>query len=287
MPAFDWYQATLREADADDVMAAVLGIAERGELRHAKGLQGYATRSTVFDDGEALGQVWHGGSHAYPHVVFTSDAAQAGAIMVRSEFPAHQVTRLDVREDFGGADAFDKMLPCLLSAAQRHRVRVDTRGDHLLRKEARTVYLGAASSAVRCRQYDKAAELRAKFAHDPVRLLEVPSHLTRLEVQVRPQGGWAKEACSKLEPVQLMGVSEWMRDIWREVAGQDLEPVQVTKPWRASDDDRAYAYLVASFGPLLCRRMEEHGDWATLGVQLGDDIAAHVEAQAKLKRRGS
>jgi len=282
MPAFDWYQATVR-ADLDDVIDAMMGMADRTELRHAKGLQGYATRSSVIEADQVLGQVWHGGTHAYPHVLFSSDAAQPGAAMIRATFPEHQVTRLDVREDFGGEDAFDRMLPSLLSAAQRHRVRVDTRGDHLLRKEARTVYLGAKSSAVQCRQYDKAAELRAKFAHDPVRLLEVPSHLTRLEVQVRPQGALAKQVCARLEAVELMGASEWMRDIWRDISGQDLSPVQVTKPWRASDDDRAYAYLLSSFGPLLRRRMEDHGSWAALGCQLGDDLAAHDQAQRKLK----
>jgi hypothetical protein len=279
--AFDWYQGTV-SAGVDDVVEALMGLAERADLKHFKGLQGYATRTMVMDDGETVGQVWHGGSHPLPHVVFTSDAAVAGAELIRAKFE-HTVTRLDAKEDFGDEGAFDRILPALLEAARKHRVKVDTRGDHLLRKEARTVYLGAKSSAVQCRQYDKAAELRSQFAHEPAKLLEVPQHLTRLEVQVRPQTHAVRQSFAAISPMEAMGCSQWMRDIWNDIAGLELEPVKVTKPWRSSDDDRAYAYLLGAFGGLLTRRMGDHGSWAALGMQLGDDIAARVAADRRLK----
>lgn len=281
MAGFDWYQATVREP-VDDVLEACTTHGTGSWLVHRKGMHGYATASEITDHEGSWGRVLHGGSHEYPHVIFSGESAQSGAELIRASFPEHLVTRLDVREDFADEGAFDRMLPVLLQAAERHRVSVDTRGDHLLRQEARTVYLGAPSSAVRLRQYDKAAELRAKFAKDPARLAEVPRHLTRLEAQVRPQHALARRAFASIEPIAVMGSSAWLRDVWAGVVGMELEAVQVGKPWRQADDDRAYVYLLAQYGGLLQRRMEEHGSWAALGQQLGHDLAEVSHA----KRRG-
>lgn len=280
MAGFDWYQATI-PAPVDDVLDACFGLSRNVRISHTRGRQGYATVTDVLDDGGKLGSVMHGGTHPHPNVQFTSDAAQAGAEMIRAQFPVHYVTRLDVREDFGDEDAFDRMLPALLTAAQRHRVRVDTRGDHLLRKEARTVMLGAASSAVRLRQYDKAAELRAKFASDPVRLASVPEHLTRLEAQVRPQHKAARVQFASIEPMHVMGSSPWLREVWEQVAGLRMEPVQVGKPWRASDDERAYSYVLAQYGGLFERLVQDLGSWDCLGRQLGHDLAERRKAERR------
>lgn len=276
MAGFDWYQATIHRP-LDDVLEAFW--LQGRTLEHGRGQQGYGTATSVMDEAGTVAKVMHGGTHAYPHAICSGESAQAGAELIRAKFPEHFVTRLDVREDFGGEGVFDKMLPALLSAAKQHRVRVDTRGDHLLRHEARTVYLGAPSSAVRLRQYDKAAELRAKFAADPVRLLAVPEHLTRLEAQVRPQTAVAKQLFASIEPVAVMGSSAWLRDVWTAIVGLDVQPVQVGKPWRQSDDDRAYAYMLAQYGGLLVRRQQDHGSWSALGVQLGHDLAERSKAR--------
>jgi hypothetical protein len=145
-----------------------------------------------------------------------------------------------------------------------------------------TVFLGSPSSAVRLRQYDKAAELRAKFARNPVKLAEVPENLTRLEVQVRPVGLAIRRACASQPPLAFLGVSAWTREIWREIEGQELQPLQVTKAWRQSDDDRTYDYLLDKFGPLLLRKIEEHGSAHCFALQLQHDLA---ERQAAKRRR--
>jgi len=276
--AFDWYQATVRHP-VDDVLGAMLELAETAELTHAKGLQGYQTRTFLMDEGERIGEIWHGGNHPYPHVQFTGDAAQSGAILIRKSFPEHYVARIDARQDYADPEAFDTMQAVLLDAAHRHRVKVGTAGDHLLRKVGRTVYLGAKSSAVQLRMYDKAEELRQKFAHDPAKLMVIPEHLTRIESQVRPQSQQARLVMATIEPSQVFGASAWTRDIWQSVEGMDLEPVQVTKAWRPSDDDRAYSYMLGAFGGMLRRRLADHGSWAALGAQIGFDLDERDKAK--------
>jgi hypothetical protein len=191
----------------------------------------------------------------------------------------HFVTRADVREDFGDVGAFDRILPEMLEVARAHRVKVDTRGDHLLTMEGRTVYLGAPSSACRQRLYDKAAELRAKFAADPVKLAQVPDQLARLEAQVRPQTTEAKAAFATIEPLAVMGSSAWLREVWRRVAELELEPVQVGKPWRQADDERAYAYFLAQYGGVLRRMAGDLGSWDMVGRQIGYDLAERDRAR--------
>lgn len=282
MAAFDWYQATVK-APLDDVISAMLAQADGIKLRHARAPNRTYAHSAVFSlEDMPMGECWHGGIHEHPHVQFTGDAAIGGARMLREHFPGHAVARVDVREDFGGADTFDRIQARMLAAAERHRVKVDTAGDHLLRKVGRTIYLGARQSAVRLRQYDKAAELRHKFAKSPDRLAQVPEHLTRLEVQVRPDGA-AKVLVSQSEPAEFFGASTFSRDVWADVTGMDVPRINVGKSWRQSDDDRAYDHLLSQYGGLLLRRIAEHGSGAAFGRQLEDDLAARAEALAKLK----
>jgi hypothetical protein len=235
-----------------------------------------------------VGRVWHGGTHVYPHVVLSGEPTQAGVELIRASFPEHFVTRADAREDFGDEGAFDRIMPVMLAVAEAQRVKVGCAGDWALTMEARTLYLGSPSSATRQRLYDKAAELRSRFAADPVKLAAVPSHLARLEAQVRPQTKDARAQFATIEPMAVMGSSRWLREVWKGVSGLELEPVQVGKAWRQSDDDRAYAYMLAQYGGLIKRKQAEHGSWECLGLQLGCDLAERdLVKHGKGGRRGN
>lgn len=281
MARFDWYQATI-PAPTDDVLEAMLGLAVAPALRHERGVHGYAHRTVLADAGGPVAALWHGGSHDYPHAVVSGDGTPAAVELIRATFPDHAVTRADACEDFDDADAFDRIVPVMLATARDRGVKVDTRGDHLLTREGRTVYLGAASSACRQRLYDKAAELRARFAADPVRLAAVPVHLTRLEAQVRPQSKPVRQAFAHVEPLAVMGSSAWLCDVWRGVTGMGLQPLKVGSVWRQADDERAWSFLLAQYGALLKRRQLEHGSWACVGEQIGSDLA---ERDAAKRRR--
>lgn len=283
MAGFDWYQGTVR-SPVDDVLEACQNLAERIDFEHGRGMHGYATSTALRSPDGIVGHLWHGGSHPYPHVVFTGEAAQPGAELIRARFPEHSVSRLDVREDFADCGGFDRMQPVLLDAAKSHRIRVGTAGDHLLTMEGRTLYLGAPKSPCRLRMYDKAAELRAKFAADPVRLLAVPDHMTRVEAQVRPETKEARAAFASIEPLAVFGCSAWLRQVWSGLVGLDLEPVQVTKPYRQSDDERALAYLLAQYGAVLQRLEVDLGSWSAVGSQLGYLLSERQAAARKVRR---
>jgi hypothetical protein len=278
--AFDWYQATVPHP-LDDVLDVLQDLAPGLSVSHDRGAHGYAHAAVLGSrqDGPAA-RIWHGGSHEYPHAVLTGEWAQPGAELIRAAFPAHSVTRVDVREDYTDEGAFDTIQPHLLAAAAAHRVKVGTAGDHLLTMKGRTVYLGATSSNVRMRLYDKREELLSKLPPGGVarheayaKLGPMPDHWARLEAQIRPHTKEAKQQFASIEPVDALGSSAWMREVWRAVAGLDLKPVQVGRGWRQSDDERAYRYLLAQYGGVLRRLHGDLGSWECVGLQLGSDLA--------------
>jgi hypothetical protein len=274
---FDWYQATVPGA-VDDVLEVLSGLQAGVQLSHERGMHGYAQTAVLGSAGDgAVARVMYGGTHEYPHAVVSGDYAQAGAELIRVAFPEHTVSRVDVREDFAEPGAFDAIQAELKLAAVAHRLKVGTAGDHLVTMKGRTVYLGAPSSAVRLRLYDKREELLSRYCDADRALIararSLPEHLSRLEAQIRPHTREAKARFASIEPTQALGCSRWMREVWRAVAGLDLVPVQVGRGWRQSDDERAYRYLLAQYGGVLRRMHRDQGSWECVGLQLGDDLA--------------
>jgi hypothetical protein len=277
MARFDWYQATVR-AEVPDVRACLAeSLGGSWEALH-KAPHGYGFGDRLMSSDGPRALVWWGGAHAYPHVVFSGEDAHAGSELLRTHFPGHAVSRADPCIDYAEPGSYDRLQELAVGVAKDRGIRVGTAGDHLVTLQGRTLYLGATSSHTRLRLYDKAAELREKFARDPVRLASIPSELARLECQVRPQSAEAKARAAVASPIELMGSAAWMRELMRQVAGLELEPFQAGKGWRQSDDDRAYAALLAQYGGLLQRIRVDLGSWECLGLQIGSDLAARAVA---------
>jgi hypothetical protein len=271
---FDWYQATVG-APVNDVRACLAAMVDRPFWEPQKrGTQGYGFADHLQGPDGTAARLWWGGTHVFPHVVLSGGDAHQGAMLLRQAFPEVQaVTRADVCIDYAEEGAYDRLQAAALVVAGADKIKVNTAGDHLLTMQGRTLYLGAPTSHTRLRLYDKAAQLRGQFAQDPVKLATVPDHLARFEAQVRPQTPMAKYNASKAEPLSLMGSAKWLRKLMGMVAGMEIEPFQAGKVWRQSDDDRAYAALLAQYGGLLSRVRDDLGSWDMVGRQIGDDLA--------------
>lgn len=284
MPRFDWYQATV-PADVGALRASLEGAATgapRWEPMR-KAPQGYAFGDVLHDDAGRVAALWWGGTHARPHVVASSDAAVPVSQVLRTTWPEHYVTRADPCMDFAEPGAYERLQGIALEVARDRGIKVGTAGDHLVTMKGRTVYLGAPSSHTRLRIYDKAEELRQKFADQPQRLATVPAELARFELQVRPQTRDAKLAAATADPVALMGSAAWSRELLKRVAELDLPPFEAGKPWRQADDARAYAALLAQYGGLLHRIAGDLGSWDCLGLQLGQDLAELADHRRRVR----
>lgn len=280
MARFDWYQATVRASvqDVRGCLAKLSGCGDWEPMRKAP--HGYAFGDVYRDEAGQLATIWWGGMHQHPHAVISGECANAGAELLRLDLPDHSVTRADACIDYADEGAYDRLQGIALGVARDRGIKVGTAGDHLVTLRGRTLYLGAPSSHTRLRLYDKAEELRQKFAQDPVRLATVPDHLARLECQVRPQTPVAKAAAARIDPIGLMGSAAWMRELMRQVAALDIEPFEAGRVWRQADDERAYAAMLAQYGGMLKRRQADHGSWDLLGRQIGFDLAEREAARS-------
>lgn len=281
---FDWYQgsAWTDEATLRGILSEVSPGCEWEDLERVP--HGYAYGWRMSDADGRVADVWAGGAqHFHPHFVSSGSCAHDVAELLRAELPGkHTVSRADPCMDFEGQGAYDAIQDAFVQVAQEQSIKLDTRGDHLLHKVGRTVYLGSTTSHVRARVYDKSAELRHKFQAFPEVLATVPDHLARIEGQIRPKGASAKIAAASASPVELFGSALWLRILMGHVAGLDLVPFQASPVWRKSDDDRAYAAMLTQYGNLFYRLLEDLGSPDCVGRQLFDDLAD----RSRLKKQG-
>lgn len=264
---FDWYQATVPENPIRIIQCLKTELGGY-EVREGKGRHNYHQSFTILDaNGERLAGILCGGQNGNPNVTASGQITPRFVDVLRANWPRHNVTRFDAAEDFGGADTFERLEAICRGVAAAHRVKgYAYTPDDLA--EGRTYYIGSKSSPVRARLYDKAAELRSSVAPD--QHSEIPEHLTRLEVQARPEKEF--KAWGALLPVEsVWGMSGWSYDLYGKVFDLPIERICM-KANRETDDARAYRFMLMQYRRVLERAHADLGSWAAVGLQIGDDL---------------
>lgn len=187
---WDWSDTTHGDrrpnGDGDAVPLHVELVRQIGgaHVLPGKGLQGWARSLAVYDcDGYALGRVYYGGRDDV-YVRSTSAAADVVRSDVTRAVYATKTARVDTRVD--SLASFGELSAILEEAAASYgslitRVESSQRGE----SKGRTVYLGAPSSAIRVRLYEKWLESPGQYVEGT----------NRVEVQLRPPSK-AKERVS-------------------------------------------------------------------------------------------
>ena len=257
---WDWYAATVTDS-AHELQAALLALYPGSWAEVASALYGYSDAFTV-RDGEGLrARVMHGGRNGWPNVSGSGQDAPATAQLLRERFPLHAVTRCDVAADFDGPDAWERLSGLGFAVADDHKAKVQHAGDWHRGIDGRTLYVGAPTSGVRVRIYEKGKELRAKQVPGAEAIGE---DVVRVEVQVRPEGR-SRNVAALMTPEAAWGFSRWSRDLVARVDGTDVPRTTIKEP-RKSDDDRALEFLVLQYGAVLERQAEKHGGWDRLAA---------------------
>lgn len=242
---WDWSATTHdgQTAVVDDLLAA-LGAAV---ALPGKGLQGWSQSVQAYDrDGYLLGSVYFGGGRDDVHVVSTSaaaDIARPAVVDIARARTARVDTRVDTLvpfEDLVGiceasADAYGSRIT---------RIESSERGQSL----GRTVYLGAPSSAVRVRVYEKWLESPGQYVEGT----------NRVEVQLRPASK-VKERVSAWTPAETFCASRVTRDLARRL-GDDLAPKATLHVKRGTPDlERALEVMGDQYGKAARRWLEISG----------------------------
>lgn len=140
-----------------------------------KGLQGWERSLVAFDvDGYKIGTVYLGGRDDL-HVVCTSDAADVGRGAILNRDAEAKTARVDTRVD--SLVEFEELARVCEEVAGQYNSKVTVIESRQGGKSlGRTVYVGAPTSAVRVRLYEKWLESPGEYAEGT----------NRVEVQLRP-----------------------------------------------------------------------------------------------------
>lgn len=265
---FDWYQATIPEHPNDLIEMLMEKLAPGGEVVRGRGRYNYHQSLTVRSQrGESVAVVLAGGPNGNPNATASGAATDNFVSLVRECWPNHRVTRFDAAEDlcqrgvWEVSEAICRGVGKQLGIKGRSIVPDDP-------TEGRTYYLGAASSDVRVRLYDKTAEVRRRLP--PERHAEVPSNWVRLEAQIRPRKEW-KDYAARVSPTEAWGFSSWTAELAKRVLALRVDRIKM-QAGRETDDERAYRFLIRQYGPMLRRLCKELGSWEEVGRKIGRDL---------------
>lgn len=263
MVRFDAYTATGMDFKPGDVLPFLF---EAGgcSLTQGRGFQTFGERISVKNtSGDEMGSVSWGGRQGERVMVEVKGERTPEVVeRLRSAFP-HRCTRVDSCVDFERPGAFDELLGPVLKVKDEHKLYGEKRGDWEFPELGRTQYLGASSSAVRARLYEKGKqpEYRHLSRFD----------LCRLEIQVRPAKD-AKDEYSKLSALEVWGASKWTRQLAAEVLSEMLDPHPPGTVRKDTKRDQALRWMCSQYGPHLVSLAGDLGGWEVLGLTLREMI---------------
>ena len=257
MAKFDWYQCTYHGADPLEIIRAIEAAHPFALIEPDSPKNGYRVGQVFKLGGETLARVWWEGNTGV-HVVTTSANAHELAPLLRAQ-GVHNVTRLDACEDWIEAGLFDRLAAHLIGYAQGHGITINQQGDWV-RGQARTLYLGSPSSAVRLVLYEKGYEAGGDV------------NWVRLEVRCRPKGE-AREAVARWSPGEAFGAARWVVDALAGLGWDHLQAKAIGTVYRPSDDERARLTLAKQYGGVLRRWIDEAGSMEAFHTELAGLLA--------------
>ena len=264
---FDWYQASVPEVRPEVLMETLSKADYYGDWERSKPGRGYDSGSQFVVGGEVLYRMSFGGQNEEygPNIVGSGGTAPKLAELLREHYPNHKVSRVDACEDYHHKDVYDYLRRRALKIAREQKVQVREIVKPLKDSDdGRTLYLGAQSSAISMRIYEKGKQLGRG------------DEWVRAELQVRPQKS-LKAIAAHLSPLELWACAKWSFEVARMMGHERLQRVDV-QMYQPSDNERAYRYLLKQYGNLLTTLKATHGSWEALGAQIGYDLE-HLDDQ--------
>jgi DNA relaxase NicK len=268
MVRFDAYTATMKGASVDHLLNLV--ARRKDDVVRGRGFHGFGTRLSVRDEsGDEVSAIQFGGKDK-ERVMFevkgerSPDAVQA----LREAVPEHRCTRVDSCVDFDEKGAWGRLLGVMKDVKRTHRLYGEMRGDPDFPEKGLTQYLGAASSAVRARCYEKGKQEHMHY-------LNVPD-LVRVEIQVRPSKD-AKTTFSRLSAMEVWGASAWTRDLAAQVLQSEVKRSPAGSVYKQTQQERALTWMCRQYGTTLLGLLDDVGDWACVGKTLGEYVKREQE----------
>ena len=256
---FDAYTATTRAARHEDLIGMLVKSGDR--YRQGRGHNGFEHRfACIGPDGSEAASVSWGGTHG-DLVMLEAKGERTPSVVerLRSRYE-HRCTRVDSCYDVEEVGAFDRMLDPCLHVKKAHKLKGSKAGDwEDFPEDGRTLYVGAQTSPVRLRLYEK--------GHQPeYRHLNRPDWV-RIELQVRPAKD-AKDVYSRADSLAVWGASAWTRELAGLVLAAELAPLPAGTTYRMTDEERAIHFMCKQYGKHMMSMRNRVGSWEGVGLEL-------------------
>jgi DNA relaxase NicK len=264
---FDAYSATTTAVGHMELLTLLKeGLGGEVELQQGKGFHTFKERLSVRQDTREVGSISWGGEVQGTRCMVEVKGEGTPPVVDRLRAAyAHRCTRVDSCADFDAPGAFDALLEPCTAVKRKHRLRGEKRGDwddHP--DDGRTLMLGAPTSPVRARLYEKGRTPDYRHLGRP--------DWARLEVQIRPVKA-AKDGYAHLDAFAVWGASAWTRELAAHVLAEHVHPHPAGTVYRQPDLDRRIHWLCQQYGGTLLELVRELGSWAAVGATLEDEIA--------------
>ena len=273
MIRFDAYTATTREANPHQLVELLVQAAgDQNTVHQGRGFHTFGHRMAVKDaSGAEVGAVQWGGMQGDLSMIEVKGEPTPGCVEALRARWWHRVTRVDACADFDAPGAFTGLLgPCMTIKA-KHRLKGERRGDwDDFPEEGRTLYLGAPSSAVRVRLYEKGKQPEYRHLARP--------NWARIEVQARPAKE-AKSAFNQLTAAEVWGASAWSRELAGQVLQEHVDPHPAGTTYRHTVRESALRWMCQQYGAHLVSLAEDLGSWECLGLTLREILQASTGPQ--------
>jgi hypothetical protein len=260
---FDAYTATTRAAKPDEMVNVLFALGDK--VRQGRGHKGFKERvSFVARCGTEVGAVSWGGTHGELVMLEAKGERTPDVVEKLRASIEHRCTRVDSCHDVDQAGAFDALLKVCTAVKKANRIKGGKAGDwDDFPEDGRTLYLGASTSPVRLRLYEKGRQPEYRHLNKP--------DWARIEVQVRPAKE-AKDKFSKADAMEVWGAARWSREIAAEVLSAQLAPLPAGTTYRLDDRERALRFMCKQYGAHLVGLHNELGTWEDVGRKLAEMI---------------
>lgn len=264
MPQFDAYTATARLDGPEKLLSAayIFGAEMKQREGYFNGFGNLISLRT--EHGEYASVGWGGQNEGWARLEVKGSLTPVVVERLREAIPDHRVTRVDSAHDVDKPGAWDELLGICLDVKREFRLKGDKRGDwDDFPEDGRTLYLGAPSSPIKARLYEKGKQPEYRQAGKP--------DWTRLELQISPQKD-AREVYSKLSATEVWGASKYTRALAARVLESELAAYPPGTVRRDSQRDRAIRFMCEQYGAHLMSLKDDLGSWDCLGLTLAEII---------------
>lgn len=267
MVRFDGYTATSPDLDVNSVVGWLFSLGGGDQVHMGKGFHTFKERIWVTDSsGDQVGAVQWGGDRQGERVMVEVKGERTpGVVEALRASCEHRCTRVDACADWDAPGAYTRLLSDVLEVKRAHDLYGERRGDWEDHPEkGRTQYLGASSSPVKARLYEKG--LQPEYEHLGLK------NWVRLEIQVRPQKD-AKAQFSKLSAIEVWGASRWTRDLAAAALAEHVDPHPAGSVYKLTDRDHKLRWMLRQYGPSLLSLAEDCGGWDVAGLTLREMLS--------------